>query len=50
MLDQLYTLTVTNNKRQLVYNKQNKLIDTKPYNIHFDEMSDLSALRADSDD
>lgn len=31
--NQVYTLTVTDNKRELVYNKNNKLIGTKPYII-----------------
>jgi hypothetical protein len=33
LLDQLYTLKVTDNKRQLIY-KNNKLIGTKPYVIN----------------
>jgi len=31
ILNQLYTLRVTDNKRELIYNSQNKLITTKPY-------------------
>jgi hypothetical protein len=31
---QVYTLTVTDNKRELIYNKNNKLIGTKPYIIN----------------
>ena len=29
----LYTLKMTSNKRELIYNSDNKLINTKPYNI-----------------
>jgi hypothetical protein len=35
LLNQLYTLKVTDNKRELVYNRDNKLIGTKPYIIDF---------------
>ena len=40
MLEQLYTLTVTDNKRQLIYdlNKNDMLINTKPYHIHFNKL------------
>ena len=38
MLDQLYTLTVTDNKRQLIYDQNNMLINTKPYHIHFNKL------------
>ena len=34
LLEQLYTLKVTDNKRQLIYNKKGKLIATKPYVIN----------------
>ena len=29
--DQLYNLTVTDNKRQLIYDKNGMLVDTKPF-------------------
>ena len=32
--DQLYTLKVTGNKRKLIYDNNNLLINTKPYNIN----------------
>lgn len=34
ILEQVYTLQVTNNKRELIYNKNNKLIKTNPYVIN----------------
>lgn len=34
VLDELYTLKVTSNKRQLIFDKNNKLIGTKPYIIN----------------
>nr|YP_010384620.1 DNA polymerase [Russula rosea]UHA57019.1 DNA polymerase [Russula rosea] len=34
LLEQVYTLKVTDSKRQLIYNKNNKLIGTKPYKIN----------------
>jgi hypothetical protein len=34
VLKQIYTLQQTNNKRNLIYNKSNKLINTKPYVIN----------------
>jgi hypothetical protein len=36
ILEQVYTLKVTENKRQLIY-KNNKLIGTKPYKIYSDK-------------
>jgi DNA polymerase type B, organellar and viral len=33
LLEQVYTLEVTDNKRELIYDKNNKLIGTKPYKI-----------------
>jgi hypothetical protein len=33
IVEQIYTLTVTDNKRQLIYNVNNKFIETKPYII-----------------
>ena len=33
LLEQVYTLQVTDNKRQLIYNENNKLIGTKSYKI-----------------
>jgi len=39
ILNQLYTLKVTENKRQLIYNKNGKLIGTKAYKI--DESKDI---------
>jgi len=33
----LYTLKITNNKRELIYNKDNELINTIPYNIDHDK-------------
>ena len=40
MLEQLYTLSVTNNKRQLIYdlNKNDMLTNTKPFHILFDKL------------
>ena len=32
--DQLYSLQVTGNKRKLIYNENNKLIDSKPFVIN----------------
>jgi hypothetical protein len=34
LLEQVYTLKVTDNKRELIYNKKGKLIGTKPYVIN----------------
>ena len=34
LLEELYTLEVNDNKRQLIYDKNNKLIATKPYIIN----------------
>jgi DNA polymerase type B, organellar and viral len=34
VLEQIYTLKVTDNKRELIYDKNNKLINTKPYIIN----------------
>jgi hypothetical protein len=34
VIDQLYTLKVTENKRRLIYNENNKLIGTVPYVIN----------------
>jgi len=34
VLNHVYTLQVTNNKRELVYNKDNKLISTKSFIIN----------------
>jgi hypothetical protein len=34
LLDQLYTLKVTDNKRKLIYNKNGKFISTKAYKIN----------------
>ena len=39
LLNQVYTLSVTDNKRQLIY-KNNKFIETKPYKI--DKNKDIS--------
>ena len=42
MLEQLYTLSVTNNKRQLIYDlathKNDMLTNTKPFHILFDKL------------
>jgi len=38
LLESVYTLKVTENKRELVYNKNNKLIGTKPYKINRDKI------------
>ena len=40
MSDQIYTLTMTTNKRQLLFNHENKFIGIKPYHIHFDDIID----------
>jgi hypothetical protein len=37
ILDQLYTLKVTDNKRKLIYSKNNELIGSKPYIIDPDK-------------
>jgi DNA polymerase type B, organellar and viral len=37
LLESIYTLKVTDNKRQLVYDKNNKLISTKAYRINKDK-------------
>ena len=34
ILEQLYSIKVTNNKRRLIYNKNNKLIGTESYEIN----------------
>jgi hypothetical protein len=34
VLEQLYTLKVTDNKRQLIYDENNKLIGSTPYIIN----------------
>jgi hypothetical protein len=31
ILEQLYTLTATSNKRKLIYNDEDKLIGTRPF-------------------
>ena len=33
LVEEVYTLTDNDNKRELIYNKQNKLIGTKAYKI-----------------
>jgi len=38
VIDQLYTLQVTDNKRKLIYNENNKLIGSNPYIINKDEI------------
>jgi DNA polymerase type B, organellar and viral len=38
LLEQVYTLKVTDNKRELIYDKNNKLISTKPYKISGDKI------------
>ena len=38
MLEQLYTLSVTNNKRQLIYDQNDMLTNTKPFHILFDKL------------
>ena len=38
LMNQIYTLQVTDNKRKLIYNKNSKLIGTKPYIIDFYKM------------
>jgi hypothetical protein len=38
LLESLYTLKVTDNKRQLVYDENNKLISTKAYRINKDKV------------
>jgi len=37
VIDQLYTLKITDNKRKLIYNENGKLISTKPYIINSDK-------------
>jgi len=37
VLDQLYTIKVTENKRKLIFNNNNKLIGTKPFKIDNDK-------------
>jgi hypothetical protein len=37
VLEQIYTLKVTDNNRQLIYNSNNKLIGTKPFVLNFDK-------------
>jgi hypothetical protein len=34
LLESVYTLKCTDNKRELIYDKNNKLINTKPYIIN----------------
>jgi hypothetical protein len=36
--NQVYTLKVTSNKRELIYNNDNKLVNTRPYKINKDEI------------
>jgi DNA polymerase type B, organellar and viral len=38
LLEQLYTLQVTDNKRQLIYDENNKLINTKSYELKDNEI------------
>jgi hypothetical protein len=38
VINQLYTLQVTDNKRKLIYNENNKLIGSNPYIINKDEI------------
>jgi hypothetical protein len=42
MLEQLYTLKVTDNKRILIFNKNDKLVDSKPYIINNKEIINLN--------
>ena len=37
LLDSIYTLKVTDNKRKLIYNKNGKLISTEAYKISTDK-------------
>jgi len=37
LLEQSYTLQQTDNKRKLIYNSNNKLVNTKPYLINKDD-------------
>lgn len=34
ILDSIYTIKVTDNKRKLIYNENNKLVSTLPYIIN----------------
>jgi hypothetical protein len=36
-LEQLYTLKVTENKRKLIYDENNKLINSVPFKINLDK-------------
>jgi hypothetical protein len=38
--DEIYTLIVTDNKRKIIYDNNNKFIDTKPINIYNEEIID----------
>jgi hypothetical protein len=38
ILDQMYSIKVTDNKRKLIYDKNNKLIGTKPYKIDINKV------------
>ena len=38
LLEQSYTLKITDNKRKLIYNTDKKLISTKPYNLFNNEL------------
>ena len=38
--DEIYTLIVTDNKRKIIYDSNNKFIDTKPINIYNEEIID----------
>lgn len=38
IIDQIYTLKVTGNKRKLIYDKNSKLINTKPFKINNNEI------------
>jgi hypothetical protein len=34
LLEQVYTLQLSENKRELIFNKNNELVNTKPYKIY----------------
>jgi HEAT repeat protein len=42
ILEQLYSIKTTNNKRRLIYNENNKLIGTKAYKI--DKSKDIKVI------
>jgi len=44
LLDSMYTLKVTDNKRRLIYDKNNKLVSTEAYKIYENKIMNILIL------